>query len=121
MKTYRQYRFKFYLNARHAIFINGKQGEIHPHTWEITLNVMKGRDDFMAFGTLERKMEEMLKPFQDKILNEVEPFDQINPTLENCAVVFKKMITGILIEEGWIFLSMEGKYGTFHPQCVGGY
>ena len=34
---YRDYRIKVYLNARHYIFINGKQGQTHPHTWEFVL------------------------------------------------------------------------------------
>ena len=42
---FRQYKFKFYLNARHGIYKNGLMGEIHPHTWEIVINVVKGRDE----------------------------------------------------------------------------
>ena len=39
---YQQYKFKFYMDARHAIYIGGKLGEVHPHTWEIALHVVKG-------------------------------------------------------------------------------
>lgn len=107
MNKYRQYRFKFYLNARHAIFINGKLGEIHPHTWEITLSVIKGRDEFIQFHTLEKKIEAFMDRYQDRYLNEVEPFDVINPTLENCCHYFKSKLSEILAEEGWMFLVME--------------
>ena len=34
---YSQYRFSFYLNASHAIYINGELGDSHPHTWEIVI------------------------------------------------------------------------------------
>ena len=27
--TFREYKFKFYLNANHFIVINGKEGEVH--------------------------------------------------------------------------------------------
>lgn len=107
MNKYRQYRFKFYLNARHAIFINGTLGEIHPHTWEITLNVIKGRDEFIQFHTLEQKIEAFMETYQDRYLNEVEPFDVINPTLENCCHYFKDKLSEILAAEGWLFLMME--------------
>lgn len=106
-KRYKQYKFKFYLNARHAIYIDGVLGSMHPHTWEITLNVIKCRDDFIEFNKLERKIEEFMKQYQDKALNEVAPFDVINPTLENCCDYFKEQIGGILEQDGWILLMME--------------
>ena len=43
---YQQYKFKFYMDARHAIYIGGKLGEVHPHTWEIVLHVVKGKENF---------------------------------------------------------------------------
>ena len=90
---FRQYKFKFYLNARHGIYKNGVMGEIHPHTWEIVINVVKGRDETVKFHHLEHRVEEFLSAYQDKTLNDVPPFDMINPTLEN--------------RNGWIFLMME--------------
>lgn len=104
---YKQYKFKFYLNARHAIYREGVMGQVHPHTWEITLNVVKGRDEFVEFYVLERKVEEFMEKFQDRLLNEIEPFDVINPTLENCCEYFKERLVEILNKEGWIFLMME--------------
>lgn len=107
MNRYRQYKFKFYLNARHAIFINGMLGEVHPHTWEITLAVLKGRDDFVKFDRLEKRVEAFMEQYQDRYLNETAPFDVINPTLENCCHYFKEKLTEILAAEGWMFLMME--------------
>lgn len=52
---FRQYKFKFYLNARHGIYKNGLMGEIHPHTWEIVINVVKGRDETVKFHHLEHR------------------------------------------------------------------
>lgn len=106
-ERYRQYRFKFYLNARHGIYENGVLGEIHPHTWEIAVNVVKGRDGIEKFHHIEHRVEEFLEKYQDKILNEVEPFDMVNPTLENISEYFKAELTEILNRNGWIFLAME--------------
>lgn len=104
---YKQYKFKFYLNARHAIYRDGVMGQVHPHTWEITLNVIKGRDEFVEFYVLERKVEEFMEKFQDRLLNDIKPFDVLNPTLENCCEYFKDRLVEILNKEGWIFLMME--------------
>lgn len=104
---YSQYKFKFYLNASHAIYIDGHIGERHPHTWEITINVLKEKTEFIQFSNLEKKIENWMKNYQDKYLNEIEPFDQINPTMENCCDYFKEVISSILHTEGWILLSIE--------------
>lgn len=104
---YRQYKFKFYLNANHAIVIDGKQGETHPHTWEIAINTLKVSDDFIQFNELETEIETFLDTYQDQVLNDIDPFDVINPTLENCCEFFKTQIQKILNEEGWVLLMIE--------------
>lgn len=104
---YRQYKFKFYLNASHAISIGGKLRQKHPHTWEITLNTLKLMDGFIQFNQLETRIEEFFDTYQDKVLNEVDPFDVVNPTLENCCEYFKTQLQSILNEEGWVLLMIE--------------
>lgn len=104
---YSQYKFKFYLNASHIIYINGSMGERHPHTWEITIHVLKEREEFIEFSTLEKKIEDWMKQYQDKLLNEVTPFDKVNPTMENCCDYFKEELKKILVSIGWILLTIE--------------
>ena len=104
---YRQYRFKFYLNASHAIYINGKIGERHPHTWEIAINALKMQNSFIQFDSIEKKIEKFMQPYQDGYLNDVEPFDKLNPTLENCCVYFKDQLRDILNDEGWLLIMIE--------------
>ena len=104
---YSQYKFKFYLNASHAIYINGSMGERHPHTWEIMIQVLKEREEFVEFGKLEKEIENYMKRYQDKFLNEVPPFDKINPTMENCCDYFKDVLKQILAYAGWVLLLVE--------------
>lgn len=104
---YSQYKFKFYLNASHAIYINGIMGQRHPHTWEITIHVLKEREEFIEFSDLEKKIEVWMKQYQDRLLNEVPPFDKINPTMENCCDYFKDALKNILHSEGWLLLTIE--------------
>lgn len=54
---FRQYKFKFYLNARHGIYKNGVLGEVHPHTWEIVINVVKGRDETVSSITWSTELK----------------------------------------------------------------
>ena len=104
---YSQYKFKFYLNASHAIYIDGSMGERHPHTWEITIHVLKEKQEFIQFSNLEKKIENWMNNYQDKFLNEVPPFDMINPTMENCCDYFKDNLKEILQSEGWTLLNIE--------------
>lgn len=104
---YEQYKFKFYLNARHSIYINGRRGQTHPHTWEISIDTMKIRNGFIQFNQIESLIEKDLSAFQDSDLNETEQFKAINPTLENICVFFCERIENILNRNGWILLMIE--------------
>jgi 6-pyruvoyl tetrahydropterin synthase-related domain len=104
---YEQYKFKFYLNASHAIYIHGKRGQTHPHTWEIAIDTMKLHNDFIRFDQIEKLIERDMEQFQDTELNAKEPFNTVNPTLENICVFFQKSIEKILNENGWVLLLIE--------------
>ncbi|MDD3168830.1 MAG: 6-carboxytetrahydropterin synthase [Eubacteriales bacterium] len=102
-----QYRFKFYFNASHAIYLSGEVGQNHPHTWEVILNVMKVTDNFVLFDEIERMCEEFLLQYQDVNINQIQPFTTINPTLENLCTYFKEKLQEMLHEKGWLLLSIE--------------
>ncbi|MDD2295305.1 MAG: 6-carboxytetrahydropterin synthase [Eubacteriales bacterium] len=104
---YSQYRFKFYLNTSHYIQIQGKPGQTHSHTWEISLDMLKVREGFVQFHEIEERIDQFIMPFQDAVLNETPPFDLINPTLENCCEYFKDSFQEILSENGWLLLMIS--------------
>lgn len=104
---YNQYRFKFYFNASHAIYLQGELGQSHPHTWEIVIHSVKITDSFVRFEDIEKTIETFLKRFQDVSINTVEPFTTTNPTLENICTYFKECIQEMLYEKGWLLLSIE--------------
>lgn len=105
--TYSQYRFKFYFNASHAIYLMGQLGESHPHTWELIIHGAKITDDFAPFNEIEKKIEDFLSQYQDVFINTVQPFTTINPTLENICTHFKTSIQELLYLKGWLLLSIE--------------
>lgn len=104
---YSQYTYKFYLNANHSININGNRGEIHPHTWEIQIDIIQVADSFVQFSTIEKSVEEVLSDYQDKYLNDLKPFNVINPTLENIGEFFNLTVGRKLQDEGWLLLRLE--------------
>ncbi|MGN0166246.1 MAG: 6-carboxytetrahydropterin synthase [Lachnospiraceae bacterium] len=107
LNFYREYCLKFYLNTRHYIIIDGKKGEVHPHTWEFAVHIRFGGGEFVEFNTFEKGIEEYLDKYQNIILNEVKPFDAILPTLENVADYFARDFFEIIRETGGLLVSVE--------------
>lgn len=104
---YSQYKFKFYLNAIHAIYIQGVMGEKHPHTWEIEISTLKQQEEFVQFKEVEEPVEKFLDKYQNKFLNACEPFKDINPTLENITNYLLKEMQAILMPIGWYIFCIE--------------
>lgn len=73
----------------------GKCANVHGHTYKIEV-ILDGevKDGFvMDFYDLKEIMEqEVFKPYDHKLLNEVAPFDKINPTAENISFEFARRI-----------------------------
>ncbi len=67
----------------------GKCEEIHGHNWKVEVYIQSDKlDDLgmvMDFKVLKKKTEQFLKIYDHKYLNEVAPFDKINPSSENLA------------------------------------
>jgi len=73
----------------------GKCANVHGHTYKIEV-ILDGevKDGFvMDFYDLKEIMDlEIFTPYDHKLLNEIEPFDKINPTAENIASEFARRI-----------------------------
>lgn len=108
-QIFREYRFKFYLNALHFVVFNGQKGQEHPHTWEITVDIMINKRTFIEFRKFEEKIEDFLEPYQDKLMNNIPPFDVIIPTLENIVDQFAGPLSEIIHDLGARLIRIEGK------------
>lgn len=111
IKIFRQYRLKFYLNARHYIIIGDQKSDTHPHTWEFALTILVRRKEFVEFKAFEEKINEYLENYQDQIINYIEPFDSIIPTLENMVDHFTMVFARIIKDIGGELLCVEGSEG----------
>jgi 6-pyruvoyltetrahydropterin/6-carboxytetrahydropterin synthase len=72
--------------------LRGYQGNcerLHGHNWRVKIHVQARELDELGmvidFRELDRLMAEALAPFDHQVLNEVAPFDEINPSAENLA------------------------------------
>ena len=91
----------------HSVEIEGKQGAIHSHTWEIAMGIAVEQNEFVRFSDVEKYIDMLLGKYQDKYLNSVEPFNVINPILENVCDYLFEFLTKELWKKGWILLAVE--------------
>lgn len=107
-RLFREYQFKFYLNAGHSISFNGQQGETHPHTWEFLIDILIQRENFVEYHVYEKAIEQFFAKYQDQKLNDLEPFDTVIPTLENIVDCFGQEIRQIIDGMGGLLRRIEG-------------
>ena len=83
--------------AAHQLRLAPGEGErLHGHNWRIRITVRAERLDargfVMDFNELLPALRATVEPYEHVFLNEVHPFDDVNPTAENIArVVFDNM------------------------------
>lgn len=102
-----KYRYKFYLDANHYISFDGQKGAIHPHTWEIAIEIKnRAKGKIVKFSVLEAIIKEILQPYQMNCLNDIPPFDKMNPVTENIGHYFKEQIQNRISNDGWILTEL---------------
>jgi len=75
--------------AAHSIVLLGEPEPIHGHNFKVTAVItgdqLDGEGLLCDFHLVEQTLVEICKPFTNNNLNEVAPFDTLNPTAENIA------------------------------------
>lgn len=102
----REYRFKFYLNARHTIHADNRSS-IHPHTWEIVTYIKRTADEFVAFSDIEKEIQEYLERYEGQLMNEIDPFTHIVPSMENMGEIIFGDLVGLSQNREWKLVRME--------------
>lgn len=76
-------------SAAHALMIAGQRENLHGHDWHVTVT-LEGKlldpDGLLCdFHTVESALRELTGRFNNQNLNEVAPFDRVNPSAEQVA------------------------------------
>ncbi|MCD6579273.1 6-carboxytetrahydropterin synthase QueD [bacterium] len=86
------YKIKVYDYISGAHFLrnyHGKCENLHGHNWKIEIEFSSNDLDklgmVMDFKLAKNYLKEIINVLDHKNLNEIEPFDKINPTAENLA------------------------------------
>lgn len=78
-------------SASHQLRLyDGSLEPLHGHNWEVVVTVGTDHLDsigvVMDFHALEKRVNQIIAPFHNRHLNDVSPFDSLNPSAENVAV-----------------------------------
>jgi 6-pyruvoyltetrahydropterin/6-carboxytetrahydropterin synthase len=87
-------------SAAHAIVIAGAREKLHGHNWRTVVRIegdtLDGDGLLCDFHTVHDKLVEIVAPFENANLNDVAPFDVMNPTAELVAkYIFEQLEAAI--------------------------
>lgn len=118
----RYYRIKSYLNASHYVIFDGKKGETHPHTWEFVTTVYTAGDNIYKFSGPEKAIVKVFEKYQNQVLNDIAPFEELVPSLENITEYFASQISQAVLPFDFRLRRFEGSetpvrtYGVRFPE-----
>jgi 6-pyruvoyl tetrahydropterin synthase-like protein len=79
------YRDKFYLHANKIEEVIEEKDTItiesHPITWEIAITIKSIYNDYMSFTKITNIVKSFIAPYQMKLIDEMEPFNEIKPNI----------------------------------------
>lgn len=98
-------------SAAHSL--RGYQGDcarIHGHNWNIEAEIFTAGLNEIGIGVdfkeIKAALKEILAPYDHQYINEIEPFDKINPTAENLSqYIYKKLSEQVNSIDGKIKLN----------------
>lgn len=90
-------------SAAHAILLQGEREPLHGHDWRVTVRIGGERLDpeglLVDFHKVQHDLREIVEPWHNRSLNEVEPFDRINATAELVAQTIGERLAKTLPED----------------------
>jgi 6-pyruvoyltetrahydropterin/6-carboxytetrahydropterin synthase len=100
----------------------GKCENLHGHNWKVILTV-KGDilDDtglLIDFHILKKRLKEVLEGVDHRNINEVPPFDEINPSSENLARYIYNKMEENLSDEGRVSMDEVTVWESATSRCT---
>ena len=92
-----------FFNARHYLIKDGEPGAIEMKSWRVEISLegeqVNESGQLQGLDTAKSNIELMLADYNNKLLNKIPPYDQIQPTPENIARTLYDQITSAISEE----------------------
>jgi len=98
-----QYKFRFYINAG----INDNYNYLHAHKWEVVLYASREINEKTPVLEIESLITNYVERYNNSILNNIEPFNNVSPNIENIGYVLFLHIAHLLAGTSWEVTSLE--------------
>ena len=104
---YRITVYDYFSSAHQLVGYKGKCEEVHGHNWKVEIQV-EGEDldntgMLIDFKDIKTILKDAIEEFDHKMLNDIPPFDKINPSSELLAKHLHEKISN-MIPEGLILV-----------------
>ena len=100
------YLYHVTFNAMHNLVVNDPK-RMHAHTFCVGIYTIEKQEDHPVFLSSEKILDKYFERYKGIRLNEVPPFIQIVPTLENMGDVFYKDLQPVFEKNGMQLLLLE--------------
>lgn len=104
------YNLKYYLNVNKIGTVErngGRTNESYPVTYEVSLVIHSKVGGHITFSFLDGVIESVLGVYQLTQINEVPPFDKVEPSVRNIAMFVRDSTEAVFREQGCELLSIE--------------
>jgi 6-pyruvoyltetrahydropterin/6-carboxytetrahydropterin synthase len=99
---YRLTVYDYFSSAHQLRGYKGKCEDLHGHNWKVEIEIESEELDdigmLMDFKDVKKLLKEMVDELDHKMLNDIEPFTDINPSSELVAKYIHETISGRLPE-----------------------
>ncbi len=92
-----------FLNARHFVSFGQKAGPVHAHSWQIQIEIKVPllNPEMVAFSSIFDSVKQVLQTYENTVLNQISPFNKIQPSTENMALYFFNRLEDALAGGGF--------------------
>jgi 6-pyruvoyltetrahydropterin/6-carboxytetrahydropterin synthase len=104
---YKAYKYSFKLHSAHNLDSSLTEQQAHFHTFQIVLYLNNQNSAFVSYEDVEKIIEDYIKQYEGKYLNDTTSFENINPSVENIGIVFYDHLKTITIAHGFHLLQLE--------------
>lgn len=103
---FKAYKLSYYLNAQHSL--DHLKSSIHSHTFYVSMYIEDiTKKGLINFQNVEQIIKHYFNQYSGKYLNEITPFDQLRPTIENLGAVFYEDLKVLLAEQGHDLIQID--------------
>ena len=92
-----------FFNARHFVVMNGVPGEVHTHSYRLQVRCRSRQleqDSHVVVGytAIRERMKQVVSAYNNQLLNDLPPFQRLQPTTENLAAVLFQQLERLLAD-----------------------